>query len=51
MLSSVGGKSGSTKFLIVFSKRTYSIASTELSARGNILKSFFDLSTMAFRLA
>jgi hypothetical protein len=44
ILSSLGGNSGSTKFLKVFSKRYYSIDSKELSARGNCLKIFFDLS-------
>lgn len=45
MLSSVGGNSGSMKFLKVFSERYYSICSKELSARGKVLKIFFDLST------
>lgn len=51
MLSSDGGNSGSIKFLKVFSKRTYSMLSNELSASGNILNIFFDLSISAFKFA
>jgi len=51
MLSSEGGNSGSMKFFIVLSNSFCSISSKLLSARGNILNVFFDLSMRDLRLA
>ena len=50
-LSSLGGNSGSTKFLKVFSNSTFSMLSNEDSARGYVLNIFLDLSIIEFRLA